>query len=101
MFNSKLYDRLKVTVQIILPAVATLYFALAGIWGLPGAEQVVATITAVTTFLGVLLQISSAKFNANPDGHIAPDGTLSLKPDSVYDKDKLVIKIHRDDEVAK
>ena len=39
--------------QIYLPALATLYFALASIWGLPYVEQVVGTITAIDTFLGV------------------------------------------------
>ena len=49
--------------QYFLPAIGTLYFALAGIWGLPYGEQIVGTITAVDTFLGVLLGISSAQYN--------------------------------------
>lgn len=53
------YDLLKWIAQIFLPALGTLYFALAKIWGLPDAEQVVGTITAIDTFLGVLLGISS------------------------------------------
>ena len=40
----------------------TLYFALAGIWGLPFREEIVGTITAVDTFLGVILGISSANY---------------------------------------
>lgn len=58
----KIYDALKFIAQILLPAVGTLYFALAGIWGFPYPEQVVGTITAVDTFLGVVLGISSAKY---------------------------------------
>ena len=61
--KNKTYDILKYVAQIILPAIGTLYFALAGIWGLPYAEQVVGTITAVDTFLGVVLGISSANYN--------------------------------------
>lgn len=61
--SNKVYDRLKWVAQYALPAVGTLYFALAGIWNLPYGEQVVGTITAVDTFLGVLLGISSAKYN--------------------------------------
>lgn len=57
------YDALKWIAQYLLPAAGTLYFALAGIWGLPYGEQVVGTITAVDTFLGVLLGISSAQYN--------------------------------------
>ncbi|MBS7158795.1 MAG: phage holin [Collinsella sp.] len=61
--TNKMYDILKWIAQYFLPAVGTLYFALAGIWGLPYGEQVVGTITAVDTFLGVLLGISSAQYN--------------------------------------
>lgn len=61
--SNKTYDVLKWIAQFLLPAVGTLYFALAGIWGLPYGEQVVGTITAVDTFLGVLLGISSANYN--------------------------------------
>lgn len=61
--SNKTYDILKYVAQYLLPAVGTLYFALAGIWGLPYGEEVVGTITAVDTFLGVLLGISSAQYN--------------------------------------
>ena len=61
--NDKLYDALKWIAQILLPALGTLYFALAGIWGFPYAEPIVGTITAVDTFLGVLLGISAAQYN--------------------------------------
>lgn len=61
--NNKTYDILKYIAQIVLPAVATLYFALAGIWGFPYGEEIVGTITAIDTFLGVLLGISSVNYN--------------------------------------
>jgi len=60
--NDKVYDVLKWIAQFLLPAAGTLYFAIAGIWGLPFGEQVVGTITAVDTFLGVILGISSASY---------------------------------------
>ena len=56
------YDILKFICQIILPATATLYFALAGIWDFPYGEQIVGTITAIDTFLGVCLGISSKNY---------------------------------------
>lgn len=62
--NSALYDKLKFVAQIGLPAAGTLYFTLAGIWGLPAAEEVVGTVVAIDTFLGVTLQLSSAKYDA-------------------------------------
>ena len=63
--NDKTYDVLKWIAMIVLPAVATLYFTLASIWGLQYGEQVVGTITAVDTFLGALLGISNAKYKKN------------------------------------
>lgn len=61
-FNDEVYDILKWVAQFLLPALGTLYFALASIWGFPYGEQVVGTITAVDTFLGVILGISSAEY---------------------------------------
>ena len=61
--SNKVYDILKYIAQLVLPAIGTLYFALAGIWGFPYGEQIVGTITAVDTFLGVVLGISTAKYN--------------------------------------
>lgn len=61
--SNKTYDILKYIAQIVLPAVATLYFTLAQIWGLPYAEQVVGTITAIDTFMGVLLKLQSNSYS--------------------------------------
>lgn len=61
--SNKTYDLLKWIAQYLLPALATLYFGLASIWGLPYGEQVVGTITAIDTFLGVMLGISTAQYN--------------------------------------
>lgn len=63
VLNDKLYNILKYLAQIVLPAIATLYLALAGIWNLPFGEQVSGTVMAIDTFLGVLLGISSANYN--------------------------------------
>ena len=63
--SNKVYDVLKWIAMYLLPALGTLYFALSGIWTLPYGEQVVGTITAVDTFLGVLLGISTAQYNKN------------------------------------
>ena len=61
--SNQVYDILKFIAQIALPAIGTLYFALAEIWGLPLGEQVVGTIVAVDAFLGALLSISTAQYN--------------------------------------
>jgi len=62
--TNKTYDILKYIAQIVLPAIGTLYFALSTIWGFPYGEQIVGTVTAVDTFLGVLLGVSTASYNA-------------------------------------
>lgn len=61
--SNKTYDVLKWIAQLLLPALGTLYFALASTWSLPYADQVVGTITAIDTFLGVILGLSSAQYN--------------------------------------
>ena len=62
-FTNKTYDTLKWVAQYLLPALGTLYFALSGIWGLPYGEEVVGTVTALDTFLGILLGLSSAAYH--------------------------------------
>jgi len=63
ILTDKTYDILKWVALVLLPAVGTLYFALAGIWGFPYGEQIVGTITAIDTFLGVILGISTVQYN--------------------------------------
>lgn len=99
------YDQLKFLAQIVLPALGTLYFALAGIWGLPEAEKVVGTIVAVDTFLGVLLGISSRRFNQQEpdwDGNlevVAHDTSLihqleiTTPPEELAKKAAIILKV--------
>ena len=61
--SNKTYDLLKWIAMYLLPALGTLYFALSQIWGLPYGEQIVGTITAIDTFLAVILGISTANYN--------------------------------------
>ena len=61
--SNKLYDILKWVVIIVLPAAGTLYSAMSNVWGWPYSEEIVTTITAVDTFLGAVLCISTATYN--------------------------------------
>lgn len=63
VMNNKVYDVLKWIARIVLPALGTLYFALSNIWGFPYGEAIVGTITAVDTFMQVILGISSYHYN--------------------------------------
>lgn len=73
--SNKVYDILKYIAQIVLPALGTLYFALAKIWGFPYGAEIVGTISAVDAFLGALLKISTDQYNKEkliepPDGEV-------------------------------
>lgn len=105
VFNDRLYDFLKFLALIVLPAAGALYFGLAQIWGLPKAEEVVGTVTVVDTFLGVILKISSTRYNnsdAKYDGNIQVQDsgekktfTLQLNgdPDELDQKDSVIFKV--------
>ena len=71
LMENKVYDVLKWIAQILLPALGTLYFALAQIWGFPYAEQIVGTITALDAFLGVLLGISTYQYRKGVDANVS------------------------------
>lgn len=72
--SNKVYTFLKWFTIIFLPAIATLYFALSNIWGFPYAEQVVGTISAIGTFLGILLGISTSNYNKKTQENIDAAG---------------------------
>jgi Putative phage holin Dp-1 len=75
VLSDKVHKIGKFVAQIALPAVGTLYFALAGIWSLPFPEKVLGTIIAVDTFLGVILGISTNNYR-NSDA--AFDGAIHI-----------------------
>lgn len=68
--SNKAYDILKYIAQIVLPALGTLYFALAKIWGLPYGPEIVGTITAIDAFLGALLKISTDQYREDMHGTV-------------------------------
>lgn len=108
MFSERTYAILKALAQIILPALGTLYAGVAAIWGLPYSDEVVGTILAVDTFLGVLLGISTSKYKAgtgNYDGSLdvatAPDTgtktfslTLHSDPQDLESKNVVAFKVN-------
>lgn len=61
--SNKVYDVLKWIVIIVLPALSTLTAALTVIWGFPYGDEIVRTISVVTTFFGTVLMISSMQYN--------------------------------------
>lgn len=61
--KSGAYDILKWIALICIPALATFYVALAGVWGWPYADKVSKTANAVCILLGALIGISTAQYN--------------------------------------
>lgn len=103
VMTPKVYDFLKKLAQIWLPAMGTLYFALAAVWGLPAADKVTGTIIAVDTFLGVMLNISKNQYVASGavyDGTVGvtpnEEGTalhLNVNPQDLVDKNSVTLKV--------
>lgn len=111
LLSNDVYDKVKFLAVILLPALGALYFGLAGIWGLPKAEEVVGSIVVLDTFLGVVLQISSKQYegsDARYDGQIfvvpraddehgfqTTDLNVSLDSEAVATKKEITVKINR------
>lgn len=97
------YDSLKWIGLIVLPAFATLYSTLGQIWGWGFTDQIVLTITAIDTFIGVILGISAKSYKPSTDGviTIATDeggavlDNLELNdiPEAIADKNNITLKV--------
>lgn len=81
--SNNLYDVAKRIVTMGLPALGTLYFAISSIWGLPYADEIVGSLAALTVFLGVVINISTANYNTNDDRF---DGTVEVEEDPYGNK---------------
>ncbi len=103
--SNKAYDALKFVALVLLPAAAVLYFALGNLWGWPKIEQTMGTITAIDTFLGILLGINNKVYRdtePSTDGQIVVTDTgegLILKlqpnknPSTMVNQEALVFKV--------
>ena len=95
-FAPRTYDRLKFVAQIILPALATLMFALGTAWEFDKTVQVVGTITAIDTFLGFILQLSANAYYKNGSNF---DGELKMVTDD-SGREKVVFDVESDPETV-
>lgn len=108
LITGKKYDVLKVLALVVLPALASAYFILAGILDLSSAEEVAGTIMVLDTILGVVLQLSSrayAESDARFDGSInvldAEDGVQNFSmnipadPEAIMDAKEIRLKVNR------
>lgn len=82
--NNKTYDFLKFLVMKGFPALEFLVLTVFKIWNLPYGSEIGATMAAITTALGIVLGISSNKYN-----------NMEIDTDTTLDDELLV---ERDDE---
>lgn len=99
------YDRLKAFATIILPAVGALYFTLAQIWHLSHAEEVVGSIAALNTFVGVVVGLSTKSYNKSKFGGVIqvsspPNGAkkifsldLASDPEDLEHMDEITFRV--------
>lgn len=67
--NDKLYDFLKWFCLIALPGCAWFYGAMADTWQLPYGSQIVTTINAVATLIGILIGVSTFNYRKDGENH--------------------------------
>ena len=61
--SNRMYDALRFIAELLLPGLATLYAALSPVWNFPYAEQIVTTVVAVDTFLGLFINYLRKRYN--------------------------------------
>lgn len=112
--SDKYFNVAKFITGIFLPAVGTLYFALAEIWDLPAPKEVLGTIIAIQAFLGVILGISSKSYEnsgARYGGMINISETLegatlyslelNHEPEELMNKQEITFKVIPSSDVEK
>lgn len=90
--SNRLYDMLRALTQYVLPATGALYFALASIWGLPLAEQVLGTIAAVEIFIGAIIGVSKRSYDQSDEKY---NGSLVVDESDEY-RDIYRIELNED-----
>lgn len=89
IMGDRTYQLTKHLTQVVLPALGTFYFALTQIWNLPLGLEVVGTITAICTFLGISLGISTHSYNKSDAKY---DGRIVVHEDDHRKNYQLVLK---------
>lgn len=67
VLSDKTYNVLKWVGLIVLPAIATLVKAVFPVWGLPYADAIATTCTALGVFVGTLIGVSQANMKPELD----------------------------------
>ena len=72
--SNELFDLLKWLCLIVFPALSTAVSAIFPLWGIPYANEIAKTITAIATFIGACLGVSSVNYYKK-------DGSLPMPED--------------------
>lgn len=94
--SNKTYNTLKWFAQIILPALATFYYAIAQVWLLPYSHEIVGTISALDLLIGTVIGISSAKYPGEGVITFDPntgDANLDLSTDMFSGEKMVMVKL--------
>lgn len=105
--SEPMYAFLDQVVLLGIPGVGTFYAAIATIWGLPYAEQVLQSLAALGVLLGVILKISKNSYkgsvkHVDGDLHIVVDeGGAELSnlefdvlPDEMLEKEFVTLRVN-------
>ena len=102
--SNKQYDFIKFLTVVLLPALGTLYFALAQIWNLPSGEEILGTMMALQVFIGAVMGISTKAYNASDakyDGTLTTSDTPQKTIVSVETKDHPEVLAQKDEVLLK
>lgn len=91
--RNKVYDVLKWISIVFLPFVASIYFGMGQIWGLPAIEQVIGTIAVLETAIGVLLTKSSISYEESQPQLV---GDIIVKQDQFGTVSGMSMQAHKD-----
>lgn len=104
--SNNLYDKLKFTAQVLLPALAALIVSLNGIWDISNQDRIVATVAAINAALGLFLSASARQYDGAGDLVVTTDpsdGTaylsadLNKHPNAFKNKKNVVLNVkHRE-----
>lgn len=88
MLSNSAYNVVKKSATIVFPALSALYIAIAQIWNLGHVDQVVGTLAALNTFLGVIIQLSKKSYYASNAPYV---GEIQVKNDGAKKVFSLVV----------
>src|SRR3954468_3038644 len=81
--TNKQYNFIKYLITIALPAFGTFYFTIAQIWDFERVPGVNGTISAICTFLGLLIVYSSKQYNQSEASKKAEEDDRAVSGDLV------------------